>query len=255
MDDSGEAGIFILGTVIVHEHSWAPLAKRWGEYRGWLRKTHGFRSFKGSKHHQPIELHATDFATGAGEWRFTSATLAQRLEAYRYGLAVIGQHAKVFAIAYLPSRPMTGTYPDFHQSPAVDAWRISLERLATYAKKDAQSKGGGEPEKVIVILDNGYGHQFKTVLRKMRHFHRVGSTYGGSLPAEAPMLIEDPITRDSKENAFVQMADLVAYAALRELRPGKVQDLWSALGAGVLKEVNMYAGGPAQPPGIKLIPT
>lgn len=170
-----------------------------------------------------------------------------RLRAFRVGLRLIGRHANVFAVAWVPSRPVSATYAPFHVSPAVDCWRTVLERLATYSTNSA----GGQ--RVLAFLDQGYGDQFTRVLRKMRRYHLVGSLYGGALSAPAPMLVDDPVVRDSKQSPFVQMADLCAYAALRELLPvGSVRDLWAELGSGIVRAVNKHQRN--QPPGIKLLP-
>jgi hypothetical protein len=69
------------------------------------------------------------------------------------------------------------------------------------------------------------------------------------------MLLDDPIARDSKESAFVQMADLCAYAALRELQPrAGIEGLWHAVGDGVVRAVNVHQHKKGEPPGIKLLP-
>jgi hypothetical protein len=123
-----------------------------------------------------------------------------------------------------------------------------LERFASHSTYDHAS------DRVAFFVDDGYGHQFRRATRRMRRFHYVGSLYGGSLPAAAPMFVDDPSVRDSKESAFVQMADLCAYAALREVRPAgpATKDLWGELGTGILRDVNKRVKG--QPPGIKLLP-
>jgi len=247
LDDSGELGIVLFATVIVPDRRWLPLLDAWIDYRRWLRSNFGFPMFKGRRRRVPVELHATDFATGAGDWRGLKVNQQARMRALRVGLRLIGRYANVFAVAWVPSRPMSQSYVRFHESPAIDCWRTVLERLATYSTSSAN----GAP--VLALLDQGYGDQFTRVLRKMRRYHRVGSLYGGTHTAPAPMLIDDPILRNSKENAFIQMADLCAYAALRELRPvGVASNLWGELGAGVVRAVNKYQ--PKQPPGIKLLP-
>jgi hypothetical protein len=77
--------------------------------------------------------------------------------------------------------------------------------------------------------------------------------YGGTLSANAPMLLDDPVTRQSIHSAFTQMADLCAYAALREIRPtARVNNLWPYLGGGIVRAVNKQMKN--QPPGIKLLP-
>jgi hypothetical protein len=243
-DDSGARGHYLLAAVVVPDDEWLDLLDAWTDYRRWLRKNFGIRISKGTGRRVPVELHATDFATGAGAWYKLPVNAEARLRAFRIGLQLIGRFAQVFAVAWVPSRKITDTYMPFHVSPAIDCWRTALERLATY--------GGHESERVLTFIDSGYGLQFTRALRKMRRYHRVGSLFGGTLPAAAPMLVDDPIVKDSKESPFIQMADLCAYAAFRELLPKGDWGLWGALGDGILRAVNKYTKN--QPPGIKLLP-
>jgi hypothetical protein len=247
MDDSGERGTQLWAAVTVEDGAWLGVLDAWTDYRRWLRDNFGLPIVKGRGRRVPVELHATDFATGAGDWRHLHVNQAARLRAFRVGLRLIGRHANVFAVAWVPSRKVSASYAPFHVSPAVDCWRTVLERLATFSTNSA----GGQ--RVLAFLDEGYGGQFTGVLRKMRRYHLVGSLYGGALSAPAPMLVDDPVVRDSKHSVFIQMADLCAYAALRELLPvGSVGGLWRELGPGIVRAVNKYQRN--QPAGIKLMP-
>lgn len=246
-DDSGEQGVFLLSAVVVEEDAWLNFLDAWTDYRRWLRDHFGLRMFRTAGGRKPVELHATEIATGWGQWKGLSVGLPGRLRAYRAGLRLIGRFAKVFAVAWLPDRPLTPSQEAITEGPAVDCWRVSLERLATYSSRSAGA------QRVMTFADTGYEEQFRKVLRKMRRHHRVGSIYGGTLSANAPMLLDDPVVRDSKHSPFVQMADLCAYAALREIRPtARVNDLWPHIGQGILRQVNQRQRG--QPPGIKLLP-
>lgn len=244
-DDSGEEGIFLLAGVVVQESEWLQMLDAWTDYRRWLRQSYGLRISKGSGRRVPVELHATDIATGQKDWRPLKIGLEGRLRAYRVGLRLIGRFARVFAVAWVPERAAS-PYPSA-TSPLTECWTVALERLTTYSMKSASGA------RALTFVDAGYEDQLRKVLRRMRRYHRVGSIYGGSLPAAAPMLLDDPVLRESKQSPFIQMADLCAYAALRELRPTKrVGDLWPHLGEGVLRQVNQQTRG--QPPGIKLLP-
>jgi hypothetical protein len=256
-DDSSEAGVILLSGVVVHDSRWSELHEAWLDYRRWLRDNFGFPIQRAQGNRRPhVELKATDFANGSGPWRSLPVGRAGRLRAMKVGLRVIGRHAHVFAVAWDPNRPMTGAWPNLHVSPISDVWRTCLERLVTYSSNHPTA---GQ-DYVMAIIDSGYLGQFRRVFRKMRRFHYVGSQLGGSLTANAPMFIDDPSERDSKDSSFIQMADLCAYAALRELRPRPdIRNLWIAIDRGqgtqtegILRAVNMYMHG--QPPGIKLIP-
>jgi hypothetical protein len=167
-DDSGERGIQLFAAVVVGEEDWMPLLDAWTDYRRWLRREFGLRISRGRGNRVPVELHATEFATGAGAWYRLPVGMEARLRALRLGLRIIGRFARVFAVAWIPDRPMRGTYPDFHESPAVDCWRTCLERLATHSRHDR------EGQRIVTFVDSGYGPQFTKVLRKMRRTAALG---------------------------------------------------------------------------------
>lgn len=246
VDDSSEGGVFVLAAVIVRDEAWLRTLDAWTDYRRWLRSNFGYRISKGRGRIAPVEIHATDFATGAGEWYGKPVGREARMRALRVGLRLIGRHARVFAVAWEPKRILPLADPPLGGIPMA-CWDVMLERFATHSTYDHSS------DRVILFVDDGYGHTFTKTFRRMRRHHYVGSLYGGSLAAPAPMLLDDPSVRDSKQSAFVQMADLCAYAALRELRPKPhVSGLWKELNAGVIREVNKRMHG--QPAGIKLLP-
>jgi hypothetical protein len=154
MDDSGEQGTQLWAAVLIEDRAWLDTLDAWADYRRWLRNNFGLPIVKGRGKRVPVELHATDFITGAGDWRHLHVNQAARLRAFRVGLRMIGRHAAVFAVAWVPSRPMSAGYSStFHVSPAIDCWRTLLERLATFSTVSA----GGQ--QVLAILDEGYGDQ------------------------------------------------------------------------------------------------
>jgi Protein of unknown function (DUF3800) len=245
-DDSGERGAFVLASVIMRDETWLRTLDAWNDYRRWLRTNFGLRIRKGRGRTTPVELHATDFATGAGDWRGLPVNRAGRMRALRVGLRLIGRHAGVFAVAWEPQRVQPHSQPPAGGIP-MECWNVMLERIASHSFYDHSR------DRAVLFVDEGYGHMFTQALRRMRRFHYVGSIYGGSVSAPAPMLLDDPSMRDSKQSAFIQMADPCAYAAMRELRPtASVSDLWKELDPGIIKDVNKRMYG--QVPGIKLLP-
>jgi len=61
----------------------------------------------------------------------------------------------------------------------------------------------------MVIADTGNEKNIRGLMRKLRVYNQVSSHYGGSYSAATTNLIEDPVFRDSKASAFVQLADLL----------------------------------------------
>ena len=79
----------------------------------------------------------------------------------------------------------------------------------------------------------------------------AGSAYGpGQIVLAATRFVDDPTPRRSDQSYFVQLADLVAYAAFRSLVPpsaavGAVAPatLWDEIGPAVHGKVNAIRGG------------
>jgi hypothetical protein len=100
VDDSGEQGTFVLAAVIVRDEAWLRTLDAWTDYRRWLRANFGYRIRKGRGRTVPVEVHATDFASGAGEWYGKHSHPDARIRALRVGLRLIGRHTRVFAVAW-----------------------------------------------------------------------------------------------------------------------------------------------------------
>ena len=81
------------------------------------------------------------------------------------------------------------------------------------------------------------------------------------LLAQCPfeILLDDPVARDSSDNYFVQWADLVAYAAFRQVvtSPWVPQGLWDELGDARLDRANHLERqkGSKEPPGLIVWPS
>ena len=121
--------------------------------------------------------------------------------------------------------------------PTIDvhdtAWEYLLQRL------DMRMRETGAP--IILVHDNGSTNQKITQL--LRRFRRV--SWGGGQAHATPLLVEDPVPRDSQHSYFVQMADLVAYSATRKIMPNKGKraaicgpQMWDEVGSARVAAVN-----------------
>jgi Protein of unknown function (DUF3800) len=112
----------------------------------------------------------------------------------------------------------------------------------------------------MVVHDEGETAVVRKIARKARRAGSAESAFGtGQLDRPARLLVDDPVSRDSKQSYFIQLADLSAYAAFRRIHPPPPrhvpivpQGMWDELGAAVYTDANYLArlDHPADPPGI-----
>jgi hypothetical protein len=245
VDDSGDSKSFALGAVLVDADHWLASLDQLIAFRVQLSRTIGFRM----RH----ELKATRLVTNGGPWRKLKKEVPMRKRFGIYKLA-LGELA-----ALAPAvKTVAVVVPDRHDghltAPAREAaWDVLMERFERYGTV------GGRGESLIVA-DEGSPAKLKTMARRKRRFGYAPAAFGG--PARAvpfKTLLDDPVTRDSSDNYFVQWADLVAYAAFRQIVsvPGVPQNLWDELGDARLDPANNLERrkGSKEPPGLIVWPS
>jgi hypothetical protein len=231
--DPGGSATFTLGCVVVSADAWPVVFDELIEYRRFLRTSFGI----------PVraEIKANYLLRNGGPLRPLGLSESARYAIYRGHLRM---HPKLglrsFAVVVqkhsLWAREPSG-------DPRERAWEYLLQRL------ERMSTLSRTP--VMVVHDEGNGALIRKYCRKARRAGGAGSRLGsGHLSRPARLLIDDPVERRSNENYLVQMADLVAYAAFRNVvppppRPVHIvpQNMWSELGSAAFGEVNKYSGG------------
>jgi hypothetical protein len=119
-------------------------------------------------------------------------------------------------------------------NPEERAWEYVLQRLRM------RSQGTSAP--IVVLHDESSRN--KEIRTHLRRFRRHSFAPTGE-HAEAPLIIEDPVPRDSQHSYFIQLADLCAYAATRKIIPPsergrKVcsEEMWDEAGPARLSAVS-----------------
>jgi hypothetical protein len=128
-------------------------------------------------------------------------------------------------------------------SPREVAWEYLLQRVERLTTKSATAG--------MVMHDEGEGAVVRKLARKARRAGSAGSAFGtGSLRRPATLLVDDPVSRNSAQSYFVQLADLNAYAAFRRVvpppaRPVQIvpENMWDELGDARFPEANRLVGG------------
>jgi Protein of unknown function (DUF3800) len=239
VDESGNAGFpgfrtYVLGCVLVEDHHWPDTFDRLIEFRRWLRDSFGVPV--------RLEIKANYLLQNTGPFARLSLSESARFAIYRQAMRLQPKlDLHTFAVLvdksnfdHQPSRAH-GT----RRGLGIPA--ATLERFTTRGNTHLH-----------LSHDEGIGDQIRKWARKARRAGSAGSRYGaGVLKRPFGRLIDDPVSRNSAQSYFVQLADLSAYAAFRRLypppaRPRQIvpQSMWDELGDARFAPVNMYSGGP-----------
>jgi hypothetical protein len=235
-DESGDGGYknsptpsFTLGCVLIQDEKWLSALDGMVHFRRFLKSNFGILMSE--------EVKSQFLVHNKGPLARLKLGDAMKLRIYRQFLrlpAKLGVH--VFAIVIEKAKVKSQASVD----PREMAWRFALQRLERF--------GNDESDTMHVLPDHGHGQFIKAKIRKMRRMNLVPSAFvpGQLLARHATNIIEDSSDRRCKESYFIQLADLVAYAAFRHQFPLPTFDgtVWDELGAARVPEVNKIRGGP-----------
>jgi hypothetical protein len=238
VDESGSPGSglsFVLACILIPADGWASA----------FDDIIGYRRFLRDQFRIPVraELKASYLLHNKGPLAKIRPALSEgaRFRVYR---GLMRLHAKIgaqtFAILIRQRElALRGT-----QNPRDVAWEYLLQRLERFTNRPPAA-----PTTVMLIHDEGEGELVRTLARKARRAGTAGSAFGtGRLVVPLRRLLDDPVSRDSRQAYFVQMADLAAYAAFRRVYP-KVSaretdivpaGMWDELGTARLGQANTW---------------
>ena len=245
IDESGDSGrdgslTYTLGCVFVRSSQWKSAFDGVIAFRRFLKKEVGL----------PVraEIKSNHLLRNAGDFRPLGLSERARRFIYR-GCLELQAKLGLSTFAVVINKAKLGPGND----PALFAWTYLLQRLETLTRK-------GGPDEVMLIHDEGEGDTIRKISRRARRFGSSGSLFGGSRRLPFDGLIDDPVSRNSRQSYFLQLADLNAYAAFRRAfppppRPVQIvpQMAWEALRSARFAAANMRKGGPSD--GIVLWPT
>jgi hypothetical protein len=189
-----------------------------------------------------VEVKANHLLQNHADFRALALSERARFAIYRGSLRLCSKLGlKAFSIVIRKEWLHAGNPHDF-------AWTFLLQRLERLATK--------QDTHILIVHDEGDGARIRTIARRARRAGVAGSAFGrGYRLVPFNRLVEDPVSRRSHESLFLQVADLVAYAAFRRVIPPPQRAvqivpelMWDELGEARLAEVNQRSGGPS--PGI-----
>ena len=128
---------------------------------------------------------------------------------------------------------------------AVD-WSRSFNDLITLLQRLERTSHARGDEPLLLIHDNGENEAVRKITRRSRRMLTAGNMSGGGYFSHPfHQLIDDPVARSSDQSYFLQLADLVAYSAFRNLyKPSENiekilnQSMWNNLGSAIFTLAN-----------------
>jgi hypothetical protein len=232
VDESGDTGAvnvggsrtYTLGCVLVPMNTWTDALDYLVQLRRNLKDSYGLlmREEVKANHLVGIKKTYTDLGLGDGQVR----------DIYRRHIdATVSIASGACSIVIHKSEI---------KKPDVDVFGTAWEYLFTRLRKRSES---GQP--IIIVHDKGEEERVKKHLRRFRRHNWQGQRYG-----DARLLVEDAVGRDSKQSYFIQLADLVAYAASRHAVPAngkttKICDatMWDRLATVQVQQVSARRDG------------
>jgi hypothetical protein len=236
--DSGGTVTYTLGCVLVEADLWPAAFDSLLEFRRRLRTTYGVP--------MRAEIKANYLLRNSGDLRSIALGPGARFLMYRAHMQMLERlPARAFAVVIdkrAAARP-PGGYFDL-------AWETLMQRLERTSTKERAT--------FVVIHDEGENDAIRKWARRARRYLTAGSAYGvGSFRHTASLLVDDPVARRSHQSYFVQMADLVAYAAFRAVVAPSMaiarvcpQEMWDEIGTATHTAVASLV--PRSRPGIVL---
>lgn len=242
IDESGNTGAvgsggsltYTLGCVLVDADLWPSAFDEILDFRRRVKTKFGV--------HMRAEIKAQYLTRSSGDLRPYALGAGARHLIYRAHMSVMTQlPARAFAVVVDKRNQALTPAQCFDM-----AWETLLQRLertSTYEKCT-----------FAVLHDEGDNDAVRRWVRQSRRFLTSGSIYGGGQNNNpARRLVDDPVPRKSNQSYFIQLADLVAYAAFRSVVPpgGNIarvcpQSMWDHIGTATHAAVNIRKPRAAQ---------
>ncbi|MCA2264788.1 DUF3800 domain-containing protein [Mycobacterium marseillense] len=234
----GSSNCYGLGCVLVETDKWSDVFTAVLSLRRNIRARYGIGVRK--------ELKANYLIRGSSHLRDLNLSPNDRHVIYRSHFRVLQQVAEPFGVRAF------GIVVDKQASPWSSpqdtfdmAWITLLQRLERTSTKRAAE--------LMVIHDQGEDKRVMQAVRRARRHLPAGLHWGtGSVVNPAKYFVEDAIPRSSANSYFVQIADLVAYAAWRTHQhpsPGAAavcpHTTWNLLGEAIHTPVTSVKPGNA----------
>lgn len=231
VDESYDEAIFCLSAIGIRHSHWRECFNLVREHRVRLREDYGFFLNK--------EIHARDLVHGRGRLSNSVITKWQRSRIFLGLLRLVASlpTVQVFNICLeKKNRP----------DPQMQAWDRLMNRIErtmrAYEEKElplrrqliTKLQGASADVKEVerrlrvyaarafIISDEGRENEITAAVRRMRVYNYIPSQFGQWQPGVSARnittdrIIEDPVFKNSQRSYFLQLADCVAFALLKQ---------------------------------------
>jgi hypothetical protein len=209
-DESGDDGQLIRHTDQSFQNS--PifvLTCCWVQYKNWksvYNSLHNLRKEISNDFGLPVkvEMHTRDFMFYKSMYREFNLTPDDRLLILDKFIDTISSLPIVFTNIVIDKTQHRNS-----QSIIDTALSFSIQRIEnTFHNPE---KMDPENNRYLIISDKGRIPIMKRTARRLQVYNPVPSRYGGPRRLEIKYLLEDILSKDSKESYFIQLCDLVSY--------------------------------------------
>jgi len=205
IDESGDSGYggsrtYTLGCVLIEDTAWPDAFDSLIGFRRFLKSQFGIRVRD--------EIKANYLIRNSGPLRQLNLGDGIRRDIYRQHMRLAPKIGlDVFSVVI-----NKGLISQRKMNPRDIAWEFLLQRIERLSTKT------GVP--VLITHDEGEDLKIRALARKARRANTAGSAFGtGRFKLPARLLIDDPVSRQSHQSYFIQLADLAAFAAYRKIHP------------------------------------
>jgi hypothetical protein len=235
VDESGDSGrkangsslTYTLGCVLVGASNWSD------SFDNLVRLHRRIKSSFGVLVRE--EIKANFLIRNAGSFKDSKLAPGQRSLIYRSHLREMANDPNIRAFAVLVHKSENCEPVEVVET----AWTALLQRLERTSREE-----GGRP--ILIIHDIGENEKIRKIARWARRRLSAGSTSGsGGYQVPFLTLVDDPIPKASHESYFLQLSDLVAYAAFRRIYPPSEgisrivnEKMWENLGRATFSAAN-----------------
>ena len=211
VDESGDTGLvgsptnrFVLSGLVIHESRWREFTTRIADFRRTMKSVYGLPV--------RVEIHASEFIRSppiAGMPRHIRLAI---LRNFLDELARMDFISITNVVVQKAGKP-TG-YDVFDH-----AWQALFQRFEN-TLKNGNFPGKARNDFGMVLTDATDGKRLTRMVRKMSVFNYVPSQFStGSRNLPILRVIEDPVSKDSRDSYFIQAVDVCAYFVMQRANP------------------------------------